>query len=213
LLGILTVGITSACNNTDNGNYTRSQTPKTITVAPKSNTIFIFPFTGTDSLIVMQVKKGLQSYLNATIIISTGKPLPAFAFYKPRNRYIADSLLVFLTRVSPDKNEKIIGITPKDISTRKGDIENWGILGLGDCPGPSCVISSFRAGRQKVKPVVFAQRMIVLALHELGHTYGLQHCPDASCIMKDAEGKMNLDKGNSYCKKCRDFLFDRGIHR
>jgi archaemetzincin len=55
------------------------------------------------------------------------------------------------------------------------------------------------------------KRLVTLALHELGHTYGLEHCPDFACLMKDAEGKMNLDDGDSYCNKCRDYLAGKSI--
>jgi predicted Zn-dependent protease len=59
----------------------------------------------------------------------------------------------------------------------------------------------------------FLDRMVVLALHELGHTYSLTHCPDNSCLMKDAEGKMNLDDGQTYCQSCRSILLKKGILR
>lgn len=202
-----------SCHNRDKDGSLIKTLKAPAAVPNKKYTIQILPFTGTDSLLVRQLQKGLQSYLTGNVTIGAFRSLPDYAFYKSRRRYIADSLLVFLSLLNPDKTGKIIGITNKDISTRKGDIENWGILGLGSCPGNACVISTFRAGRQKVARAVFIQRVIVLALHELGHTYGLQHCPVASCIMKDAGGKMNLDDGNSYCNKCRNFLFQLGIVR
>lgn len=48
--------------------------------------------------------------------------------------------------------------------------------------------------------------MTTPALHELGHTYGLEHCPVETCLTKDAGGKMNLDDGDSYCQGCRNYL-------
>jgi archaemetzincin len=139
--------------------------------------------------------------------------IPYFAYYPPRKRYIADSLLIYLRFVNRNKNEKIMGITSKDISTRKIPFDNWGVLGLGSCPGEACVISSFRAGKNKVSAAVFEKRMIALALHELGHTYGLEHCAAPNCIMKDAKGKMALDDGDSYCEKCKNYLHVRNVLR
>jgi archaemetzincin len=177
------------------------------------HTIAILPFKGVDSGLINTLKDKLQNQLSAEIFIINTKMLPAYAFYKPRQRYIADSLLVFLKATSNKKFEKIIGVTTKDISTRKGDIENWGILGLGSCPGEACVVSTFRAGKNKVSNNDFLRRMTTLALHELGHTYGLEHCPDETCLMKDAEGKMNLDDGDSFCKKCLGYLHDKGFSK
>ncbi len=169
------------------------------------------PFKGVDSILLHEIKAGLEKQLAVPITVLQEEALPAYAFYKPRQRYIADSLLVFLNQLNRGRFEKIIGITTKDISTRKDPHENWGILGLGSCPGVACVISSFRAGKTKVSHKDFIRRMVTLALHETGHTYGLEHCPVANCIMKDAEGKMNLDDGDSYCSTCRNYLAARGI--
>lgn len=192
-----------ACNNAD-------QQQKEI-IKKKEHTLAILPFSGTDSALLRKIKEGLQSKLEVKITELSPATLPAYAFYKPRQRYIADSLLTFLYRTNNGRFEKIIGITTKDISTRKDPHENWGILGLGSCPGEACVISSFRAGRNKVPGKDFFRRMVTLALHEVGHTYGLQHCPVSDCLMKDAEGKMNLDDGDSYCEKCNNYLKEKGV--
>lgn len=177
----------------------------------EKHTVAILPFAGTDSIFTRAMADSLQQKLNAQFVILGRQPLPAFAFYKPRQRYIADSLLVFLRQLNAARYEKIIGLLTKDISTRKDSIPNWGILGLGSCPGEACVISSFRAGKNKLSPADFMRRMVTLALHELGHTYGLKHCPEFNCLMKDAEGKMNLDDASDYCSKCRRYLAALGL--
>ncbi|NOT51641.1 MAG: hypothetical protein HOP10_10220 [Chitinophagaceae bacterium] len=180
-------------------------------IKKEEHTLAILPFTGVDSILLRKIKEGLQSKLSVKITQLPSAILPGHAFYKPRQRYIADSLLSFLGKTNNGRFEKIIGITTKDISTRKDPHENWGIFGLGSCPGEACVISSFRAGRNKVPGKDFFRRMVTLALHEVGHTYGLQHCPVSNCLMKDAEGKMNLDDGDSYCGKCNSYLKGKGI--
>jgi archaemetzincin len=175
------------------------------------HSIALLPFKGVSKKVIGSVKAGIENKLKLKVLLLPETNLPANAFYAPRNRYIADSLLVFLRNRKNDQFDKIIGLTSKDISTRKGDKANWGVLGLGACPGISCVISTFRAGEKKTGEAVFLKRMAILALHELGHTYGLPHCPVQSCLMKDAEGKMNLDDGDSYCKECRIKLQAKGI--
>ena len=199
-----------SCNTAEKKeNKSTAQTPWT--GQKQNHTLAILPFKGVDSSLLHELKNGLQKQLAAAITVLDARELPAFAFYKPRQRYIADSLLVFLEQANKLRFEKIIGVTIRDISTKKEPHKNWGILGLGSCPGESCVISSFRAGKSKVSHAVFIRRMITLALHETGHTYGLEHCPVSTCIMKDAEGKMNLDDGDSYCEKCRNYLSARGL--
>jgi archaemetzincin len=199
-----------SCTGKD-GNKKKSKHPALVESKEQNHTLAILPFTGVDSGMLYELKTGLEKHLHAQITVLDAAALPSFAFYKPRQRYIADSLLVFLKLINDGRFEKIIGITTKDISTRKEPHENWGILGLGSCPGIACVISSFRAGKTKVSYNNYIRRMITLALHETGHTFGLEHCPVATCIMKDAEGKMDLDDGDSFCNKCRGLLAGKGL--
>jgi archaemetzincin len=191
----------------------RKQRIPFIPSTPPHHTISILPLGEVDKKLVHDIKKGLQEAINADITILPAKSLPAVAFYKPRQRYIADSLLIFLKEENNEQAEKIIGITIKDISTRKDLHANWGVMGLGYCPGESCVISSFRAVKKSKSNAHFVKRMIILAKHELGHTYSLPHCTSESCLMKDAEGKMNLDNSDTYCSSCSHFLRGRGILR
>ncbi|HMK26564.1 MAG TPA: hypothetical protein VK483_11080 [Chitinophagaceae bacterium] len=206
---LTTIFIFSCTDNGKNENNLISHISKI--VKKGDHTLAILPFKGVDSGLLNELSTGLQKQLNIKLTVLDDAALPSFALYKPRQRYIADSLLVFLGQTNKARFEKIIGVTTKDISTRKDPYENWGILGLGSCPGEACVISSFRAGKNKVSHKDFIRRMITLSLHELGHTYGLEHCPVTTCIMKDAKGKMNLDDGDAYCKKCNHYLTGLGI--
>jgi archaemetzincin len=190
--------------------HTKSQHDKKSKKDAYKPTIAILPFNDVNGNLIAELKSNIQKQLTADVFILNSAALPTTAFYKPRKRYIADSLLEFLDKTNLNKYEKIIGVTTKDISTKKGDIENWGILGLGNCPGEACVISSFRAGKNIVSAKIFLRRMTSLALHELGHTYGLQHCSSPVCLMKDAEGKMNLDDGDTFCEKCKGYLIHNG---
>ncbi|NCU04358.1 MAG: Zn-dependent protease, partial [Chitinophagaceae bacterium] len=41
---------------------------------------------------------------------------------------------------------------------------------------------------------------------EMGHNFGLGHCPDQACIMVDAEEKMKLDAQKGLCSNCKHKL-------
>lgn len=128
--------------------------------------------------------------------------LPGPAYYKPRNRYRASILLEHLHSYSG--YDRVIGITTKDISTTKNKVYDWGIMGLANCPGKSCVISTFRM-KTANKPL-FDDRFIKVALHELGHTMGLPHCTFSStCFMEAAEGSIkSVDRESRYlCTNCK----------
>lgn len=39
---------------------------------------------------------------------------------------------------------------------------------------------------------------------------GLDHCPDKTCLMRDAEGKNTTNEETGFCENCKEFLLDKG---
>lgn len=157
-----------------------------------------------------KLQEQLSQLTQVPVTVQTGSPLPDFAWYRPRNRYLADSLLVFLQQFRKEPGTYVVGVTTKDISIGPG-MSNWGIMGLGYCPGQVCVLSEYRI-KQKAKGLQQQQeRMLQLALHEMGHNFSLPHCPDTNCLMVAAKGKMTLDGNKYYCSKCSAVLIKKGI--
>jgi archaemetzincin len=138
------------------------------------------------------------------IVLLDPVPLPEQAWYEPRKRYRADKLINWLKN-QVNNNEVIIGLTAKDISTTKNEIKDYGVMGLGFVPGKSCVVSTFRLNKQNLK-----QQHFKVAIHELGHTQGLNHCPVKICFMRDAEGRNPTDEENGFCKSCKKYLERKG---
>lgn len=136
------------------------------------------------------------------IIINKNIPFPSNSINPTGKRYLADSLIKFLSKQAP-KNTLIIGLTNKDISTQKGEIKDWGVFGLGYCPGKSCVASNYRLKGKNRNDKLFK-----VAIHELGHTQGLPHCPEKTCLMRDAKGKDVLDEEKEFCNKCKQVLIN-----
>lgn len=126
--------------------------------------------------------------------------LPKNAYYNERKRYKADSIIKFLSEKTK-KGFVTIGLTSKDVSTTKGKIKDFGIMGLGYRPGKSCVASNYRLNKEKLDEQLFK-----IAIHELGHTQGLKHCPEKTCFMRSAEGKNPTDEETDFCPKCKTFL-------
>jgi archaemetzincin len=54
---------------------------------------------------------------------------------------------------------------------------------------------------------LLAARTAKEALHELGHAYGLVHCPDIDCVMHTSTDVEAVDlKGTDFCSTCRGTL-------
>lgn len=166
----------------------------------------------TDTLIAVQpygdfplnyadtVKTVLTEMYGVKTEIFQSIPLPKNAFVNLKSpRYRADSLIYYLKNdVKYMQHDHVIGLTNKDISTTKySDYKNkiikepkskyadWGIFGLGYLPGKSCVVSSYRL-EMNVPKELFISRLKKISCHEIGHNFGLPHCPNKDCIMQDA---------------------------
>lgn len=165
--------------------------------------IDIQPFDGISDAQVRYVYTELKKIFSA-IEIKRSMPLPAAAFYKPRNRYRADSLIHFLSNRAI-AGHKVVGLTSKDISTTRNGVADWGIMGLGFCPGKACIASTYRVSKTQTNEQLFK-----VAIHEMGHTFGLPHCEEKYCFMRDAEGGNPTNDEKEFCTKCRSFLQKQG---
>jgi archaemetzincin len=137
--------------------------------------------------------------------------LPASAYYPPRRRYRAERLLSYLNTRLPAGGGRILGLTGADISTTKDAHPDWGVLGLGELPGTATVISAFRCRKRARGPEHARQRLAKVAVHEIGHTLGLDHCPTVGCLMEDAGGKVTTcDREYDFCARCRGLVAATG---
>ncbi|MBF4467304.1 Zn-dependent protease [Flavobacterium sp. LC2016-12] len=142
--------------------------------------------------------------INPNVVLKKNIPFPKNAYYKPRNRYRADSIIKNLKNYV-GRDSVIVGLSHSDISTTKNGIKDWGIMGLGYRPGKSCVVSDFRLDARNKN-----QQFYKLVLHELGHTAGLPHCKVKTCLMRDAEGGNPLDEEKDFCRNCSGYLKSKG---
>jgi len=151
-----------------------------------------------------EVVAALRAFYPIEVRVLPCLELPRAAYYPPRQRYSAERLLAHLNRRMPADGWRILGLTDVDISTTKGTIPDWGVMGLGELPGTATVISSFRC-RKKARDVGHAlERLAKVAVHEIGHTLGLPHCPERGCLMEDAMGKVvTTDRERDFCPRCR----------
>lgn len=181
-----------SCVNKNNENTVKNQ--KVIVIQPLGN------FQQKQSQKVFAEIKAI----NPKVVLMQNIEFPEKSFYKPRNRYRADSIIKNLKNTI-GKDSVIVGLSHFDISTTKNGIQDWGIMGLGYRPGKACVVSDFR-----LSPKNKNEQFYKLVLHELGHTEGLPHCKEKTCLMRDAEGGNPFDKEKSFCKDCKSFLKSKG---
>ena len=162
-------------------------------------TILIQPFEDVKPKQLAEISENIRK-IYPKIKILEPIDFPKNAFYQPRNRYRADSIIKYLRTKTPE-NCVTLALTNKDISVTKGKVADFGVMGLGYRPGNACVASTFRLNAENK-----SEQFYKVAIHELGHTQGLKHCPDKTCFMRDAEGKNPTNEEKDFCQNCKKVL-------
>lgn len=149
-------------------------------------------------------ERSLKEYFpEVTIKVAEPLVLPDKCFNG--KRYRADSIIRYLRSIKTNEYQTIVGITSQDISntrtlTKNGKkivYDDYGILGLGFKPGPSCVISYYRMARN----IPMFSRTVV---HEYMHTLGVPHCEHKHCLMQDGKGSgKNMRESNHVHAECK----------
>ncbi|MCB9426074.1 MAG: matrixin family metalloprotease [Flavobacteriales bacterium] len=179
-----------------------------------NKTTGIQPYGKFNTTLIDTLENTIKKIYGFDVIKLENKPLPKSTFINVKSpRYRADKLLAILKEEKPDSIDHVLGLTLKDISTTKKDLwgntikpeskyEDWGVFGLGYCPGESCIVSTHRI---KSNPSKFVERFKKICIHEIGHNLGLKHCPNEECVMRDAAESIktiDLVKLN-LCDKCK----------
>lgn len=163
---------------------------------------------------IAAVARALNTFFAIELTVAKPLTLPRSAYYAKRRRYRAERLLDFLVAGAQPGARVTLGLTDVDISTSKGANEDWGVLGLATLDGRSAVLSSFRCRRGAKDAAHVRQRFAKTAVHELGHSFGLEHCPVAGCIMHDGEGSvLTTDTEHDLCPETRARLAAQGVLR
>ncbi len=105
--------------------------------------------------------------------------------------------------VFPGSDGRVLGVTRVDLYTPDLNF----VFGQAQLNGKFAVISIARLEPvfwgERPNSDLFRERILKEAVHELGHNYGLGHCPDRKCVMHFSNSIADTDiKGEGFCDKC-----------
>ncbi len=132
-----------------------------------------------------------------------------FAFDARREQYHSTAIIEKLAEKVPENAGKILAITDVDLFI---PILTY-VYGEAQLGGVACIISTHRLRAEEVVGHTgkkdFEERIVKEAIHELGHTFNLRHCPEHTCIMHYCRSIDDVDrKSGQLCRHCKVMLGD-----
>ena len=181
--------------------------------------VYIQPFGNVNPGYLTFVKNSLQNDFSSVKILPKMN-LPQKAFVPIRRRYDANKMLWFLEDLyikrKYSKEIFLVGVTEAVLCQNRTNPKKWKgensfgspdfrIMGLGYRPESSNTLPSKKVNVNSTNVLKSnkKEQLVKLIKHELGHNFGLPHCPNKSCIMRDAEGGNHFDEMTGFCKKCK----------
>jgi archaemetzincin len=132
----------------------------------------------------------------------------SFALDNNRHQYHSTAILNRLAADIPPQAIRVLAIVQVDlfipILTH--------VYGEAQLGGLACIVSTFRLNERRSGmnvPRKYIDRIVKEAIHELGHTFNLRHCPTDTCIMHYCRNEEDVDhKSDQLCRYCIVMLED-----
>ena len=164
--------------------------------------ILIIPISYLQIKPLQVLKERLGETLSYNIQIGKAINPPPSSLNKLRGQYRASIILDCIPKL-PVYSDRVLGIVDVDIYEPGLNY----VLGLADFYNRRALISLTRL-RQEYYGLdgddeLLYSRILKEAIHELGHTYGLNHCINPACVMHFSNSILDTDlKGCTLCSVC-----------
>jgi archaemetzincin len=144
-------------------------------------------------------------------------PLPRLAYDKDLRKYRVEGFYLQAFDIKSEVERlhhisinKVLVLTDVDIC----DPPYMNGFGFSDAANRMFAIVSIFKLERGASETVLRDRLVKEAAHELGHTYGLDHCAKSSCPMSDSPSILEIDqKAKEFCSRCTGMLSDSGYGR
>jgi len=132
-------------------------------------------------------------------------PIPQETFDSQRKQYRSDMILNIVESYSRKlrKFDRLLGVIDVDIFVPGLNF----VFGEATCPGKAALISLWRLRPEfyssPANIELLIERSTKEAVHEIGHTFGLRHCPNPFCVMYFSNSIFETDRKKSlFCNRC-----------
>ncbi len=125
------------------------------------------------------------------------------AYNPARGQYHSTEILKQVLRDAHAESWRVLGVTDLDLYIPILTFV-FGEAQLGDT---GALVSTHRLRQEfygmPKDPALLEERLLKEAIHELGHTFGLRHCPHYLCVMSASHAVERIDlKQADFCPAC-----------
>ena len=162
-----------------------------------------------DDFFNLLVESISKEFVNSKVTVNPLLKFDIHNFISKRRNQLSSSdfLLWILEKLKPANERKILVIC--DIDAYSGNL-NF-VFGEAYRGGRVAAIYLPRLRQEfydfEPNKLVFHERIVKEAIHELSHTFGLFHCNNKLCVMHFSNSLYDTDiKGNRFCSNCKNNL-------
>jgi len=169
----------------------------------KGNILCLIPIGDVEPYVLDHLKVVLTKSFYLPCSSLKGVGVPSEAYHSRRRQYNSEVILHRLPRHRPPQGERILGMTEVDLYVLPLNF----VFGQADLATGVGLISLCRLHQEYYglppNKALFLSRTAKEAVHELGHTYGLGHCPNLKCVMHFSNSLSDTDiKKEAFCQRC-----------
>jgi archaemetzincin len=152
--------------------------------------------------IMEELKDRVGGVFHCTVEIKAGLSDLSQAYNPERKQYVSSKLLASLKK--SEREERVVGIADVDLYVPRLNF----VFGEADILCGTAIVSLYRLRQEYYglasDEALFMERATKEIIHELGHTFGLEHCPNNKCVMHFSNSLADTDlKEANFCSSCR----------
>lgn len=173
----------------------------------QDETICLVALGEVDKDILSFLQTELEKVFENQVKIAEGLERPDYAYNPERDQYHPSEILKKMKKKQFKDCNRVLGVTDIDLYVPSLNF----VFGEADFYDKVAVISLSRLRQEyyglSKDEKLFQRRVLKETIHELGHTYGLHHCPDPKCVMHFSNSLKDTDiKSHNFCSVCKSKL-------
>ena len=134
-------------------------------------------------------------------------PAPAYAFDPARRQYESTAILRAIVEARDPAAARVLAVTEVDLCIPMLTF----VFGQAQLDGSAALVSLARLRQEyyglPANRALLVERAGREALHEMGHTFGLVHCPEPPCAMSLSHNVRQIDaRDGGFCPGCRALI-------